>query len=173
VDLGLFLLHVVVGGYFAGHGAQKLFGAFGGHGLDGTADFMESLGLHPGRLHARAAGTAEFAGGLLLMLGLFVPLAGALIVATMVTAILTAHRGKGPWATDGGWELNLVYIVAVVALAGTGGGSWSLDYALGLSYAGTDTALAVLGAGLLGGWAALLWGRSAAHEGSSAHPSSA
>ncbi len=118
MDFGLFLLHAVVGLFFVGHGAQKLFGAFGGHGLEGTAGFFDSLGLRPGRLHARAAGVNELVGGALLALGLFVPFAATLIVATMVAAVITVHASKGPWNSDGGWELNATYAVAAVALAG-------------------------------------------------------
>ena len=74
MDLGLLALHVFVGVLFMGHGAQKLFGLFGGHGIDSTAGFIESLGLQPGRVHATLGGSAEFFGGLLLALGLLVPL---------------------------------------------------------------------------------------------------
>lgn len=165
MDLGPFMLHVVVGLFFVGHGAQKLFGSFGGHGLEGTAGFFESLGLKPGRLHATAAGFNEFVGGALLALGLFTPFAAALIVATMVAAIATAHRGKGPWATEGGWELNVTYAVAAVALAGAGAGDWSLDAAFDLDLVGTGWALGALGAGLLGGLGAVAQGRLAARRG--------
>ncbi len=159
MDLGLFLLHAVVGLFFVGHGAQKLFGVFGGHGLEGTAGFFDSLGLRPGRVHATAAGLSELVGGALLALGLFTPFAAALIVATMVAAVITAHLGKGPWNTDGGWELNATYAVAAVALAGAGAGGWSLDAAFDLDLAGTGWALAALGAGLLGGLGAVTQGR--------------
>ncbi len=161
MDLGLFLLHAVVGLFLVGHGAQKLFGAFGGHGLEGTAGLFESLGLKPGRLHAGAAGFAELAGGTLLVLGLFVPFAAALIVATMVAATLTAHRGQGPWVTNNGWELPVSYAVVAIALAGAGAGEWSLDAAFGLDLAGTGWALGALGAGVVGGLGALLSGRAA------------
>jgi len=161
MDLGLFLLHFVVGLFFVGHGAQKLFGSFGGHGLEGTGGFFESLGLRPGRLHAAAAGFNEFAGGALLALGLFTPFAAALIVATMVAAVATAHRGKGPWATEGGWELNATYAVAAVALAGAGPGQWSLDHVLGLNLDGAGWAVGALVAGILGGLGAVAQGRMA------------
>lgn len=173
MDLGLFVLHAAVGLFFVGHGAQKLFGAFGGHGLAGTAGFFESLGLRPGRAHATAAGVAEFGGGLLLVLGLLVPLAAALIVATMLAAVLTAHAGKGPWATDGGWELNVTYAVAAVALAGAGAGAWSLDSALGLDLTGAGWALGALAAGLAGGAGAVVSGRLASRSHSDASPSAA
>jgi len=162
MDLGLFLLHAVVGLFFVGHGAQKLFGAFGGHGLEGTGGFFDSIGLKPGRVHATAAGLSEFVGGALLALGLFTPFAAALIVATMVAAMATVHRGKGPWNTDGGWELNATYAVVAVALAGVGAGAWSLDAALDLDLAGTGWALGALGVGLLGGLGAVAQGRLAA-----------
>ena len=71
-------------------------------------------------------------GGALLALGLFTPFGAALIVATMVAAVATAHRGKGPWNADGGWELNVTYAVVAVALAGAGAGAWSLDAAFDL-----------------------------------------
>src|SRR4051794_3109183 len=108
MDLALLVLRLVVGALFVGHGAQKLFGVFGGHGLAGTAGFFEQLGLKPGAVHARAAGLAELLGGVLLMLGLLTPLAAAAIIAVMVTAVVTVHAPKGVWATEGGYEHNLV-----------------------------------------------------------------
>jgi putative oxidoreductase len=168
MDIGLLALHVIPGLLFAGHGAQKLFGVFGGHGIDGTGGFFESLGLKPGRVHAAAAGLAEFGGGLLLLLGLLVPLAAAVLIATMLTASLTAHRGKGVWNQNGGWELPLVFATVAFALAGVGAGDISLDNALGLDVAGTWWALGALGAGLLGGIGALASGRLAQHGGSPA-----
>ena len=144
MDPALLLLHVVVGLLFVGHGAQKLFGAFGGHGLDGTGAFFESLGLRPGRLHALAAGASELAAGVLLTLGLLVPLAALLLVATMTTAIVTVHASKGPWATDGGYEYNLVLILVALVFAGAGAGAYSLDALLGLDLAGTAWALGAL-----------------------------
>jgi putative oxidoreductase len=167
MDLGLLALHVFVGLLFMGHGAQKLFGLFGGHGVGKTAGFMESVGLRPGRIHAILGGSAEFFGGLLLALGLLVPVAAAVLIATMVTAALTAHRGKGIWATNSGIELPLVYGLIAFALAGVGAGEVSLDAALGLDLAGTGWALAALGAGVVGGLGAIGSGRLA-HHGSGA-----
>ncbi len=171
MDFGLFLLHAVVGLFFIGHGSQKLFGAFGGHGLAGTAGFFESLGLRPGRVHATGAGLAELVGGILLAFGLFVPLGAALVVATMVAAITSAHAGKGPWVTDGGWELNVTYAVAAIALAGAGAGGWSLDSAFDLDVSGTEWAVGALVAGLLGGAGAVLSGRLASRGGDETAPS--
>lgn len=160
MDLGLFLLHAVVGVFFIGHGAQKLFGAFGGHGIEGTGGFMESLGLKPGKLHATAAGIGEFGGGILLTLGLLVPLGAAMIVATMVAAIVTVHLGKGPFNENGGWELNVMFAVVAIALAGVGAGAWSLDAAFGLNLAGAGWAIGAAAAGLAGGIGAVLSGRA-------------
>ena len=156
-----------------GHGAQKLFGVLGGHGIQGTGGFMETLGLRPGRIHATLAGSAEFFGGLLLALGLFVPFAAAVLIATMVTASLTAHRGKGIWAQDGGLELPLVYATIAFGLAAVGAGDWSLDSALGLDLAGAGWALGALGAGLLAGVGAVASGRLGHESGSPAHPQGA
>jgi putative oxidoreductase len=162
MDTGLLVLHLLVGLLFVGHGAQKLFGVFGGHGVAGTGGFMESLGLRPGRFHAIGSGAAELTGGILIALGLLVPLGAALIVAVMVAASLTAHRGKPIWVTAGGAELPLVYMAAVFALAAVGAGDISLDSALDLDVAGTEWALGALGVGLIGGIAAVLSGHLAA-----------
>ena len=164
MELGLFALHVIAGVLIAGHGAQKLFGAFGGHGLEGTAGFFESLGLRPGKLHAAAGGGAELGGGALLALGLLTPLGAALVIAVMVTAIATVHAAKGVWNTEGGYEYNVVLIAAAVALAGAGAGQWSLDGALGLDVAGAGWAVASLVAGVVGGLMAVAAGRLASRS---------
>ena len=88
MDLALLVLRLVVGLLFVGHGAQKLFGVFGGGGLEGTAGMFDSIGLRPGWLHARAAGTAEFLGGALIALGLFTPFAAAALIAVMTVAVI-------------------------------------------------------------------------------------
>jgi putative oxidoreductase len=136
MELGLFIIHVTVGLLLAGHGAQKLFGWFQGHGLQGTGGFMETLGMRPGRQMAFAAGASEFFGGVLLALGFVTPLAAAVIGATMLVAARTAHAGKGPWATNGGWELPLTYAIVAVGLAFNGAGQWSIDNAIGWNVAG-------------------------------------
>jgi putative oxidoreductase len=160
MELGFALIHVVLGALLAGHGAQKLFGAFGVPGLDGFSGFLGSLGLRPARPLAVAAGASELVGGLLLALGLATPLAALLIVAVMVVAARTAHAGKGVWAGDGGWELNLVYGVVAVGLAATGPGPWSLDAVIGWDVAGVVPAAGALVAGVLGGLSVLVLGRA-------------
>jgi putative oxidoreductase len=162
MDLALIVLRVVVGLLFMGHGAQKLFGAFGGGGMKGTSDMFDAIGLRPGRLHAPAGGGAEFFGGALLALGLLTPIGAALVIAVMVAATVTVHFAKGIWATNGGYEYNLVMIAAAFALAGAGPGSWSLDNALGIDWSSTGWGLAALGAGVLGGLVAVASGRLAA-----------
>jgi putative oxidoreductase len=128
MKLGRLLLRLIVGGYFVGHGTQKLFGWFGGHGLEGTGQFFEgSLGLRPGKHHALAAGLSEAGGGALVVLGAATPLASAVLIATMLTAIHRVHLKNGPWVSDGGYEYNLVLIAAALALAETGPGSPSID----------------------------------------------
>jgi putative oxidoreductase len=92
-DLALLLLRVVTGGLLMGHGAQKLFGSFGGYGLAGTAEWLESLGLRPGELWAGAAGSGELVGGLLTILGLGGPLGMILTSASMKMATFKAHSG--------------------------------------------------------------------------------
>src|SRR3954453_5130621 len=101
--IGHVLMRTLIGGLFVGHGTQKLFGAFGGHGLEGTGQFFESIGIRPGRRNAQAAGWSELLGGALLALGLFSPLAGLLIISVMTTAIVTVHAKNGPWVTDSGF----------------------------------------------------------------------
>jgi putative oxidoreductase len=114
---GYLALRTIVGSAFIGHGTQKLFGWFGGGGLDVTGKAFEALGLRPGRRHALAAGLAETGGGALLVLGVANPLASAVLTATMLTAIRRVHFKNGPWVTNGGYEYNLVLIAAVLALA--------------------------------------------------------
>jgi putative oxidoreductase len=161
VELALLVLRLVVGLTFAAHGAQKLFGAFGGHGIAGTAGFFEQVGLRPGRVHAWVGGAAEFLGGLLLALGLLTPFAAAVLIGVMTAAVLTVHLPNGFFNGQNGYEFNLVLVAAAFALAGIGAGGWSLDAALDLDLAGAGWALAALVVGLLGGLGAVLTGRLA------------
>jgi putative oxidoreductase len=170
MDLALLVLRLVVGVLFAGHGAQKLFGAFGGGGLDATASMFDNIGLRPGWLHARAAGTAEFAGGALLALGLFTPFAAATLIAVMTAAVITVHAPNGIWNTNQGYEFNLVLAAAVFALSGIGAGSWSLDNAFGFDLHGAAWAIGALVVGVVGGVGAVLSGRT--YEGHEPHTAS-
>ena len=173
MDEALLILRIVAGLLFAGHGAQKLFGWFGGHGLEGTAGFFEGIGLKPGRLHATAAGFNEFAGGLLLAFGLFTPFAAALIIATMTAAVITVHAKNGPWVTDNGYELNVLYGLIAFAVAGIGAGELSLDNAFGLDLNGIGWGIGALVAGLVGGAGAVAAGRAADKHADDGHPSAA
>ncbi len=160
MNLGLLILRLVVGLLFVGHGAQKLFGIWGGHGLAGTAGFFENIGLKPGRLHATAAGVMEFGGGALLALGLFTPVASMLLIAVMVAAVISVHFSKGLWVTNGGYEYNLVLAAVAFALAGTGPGNWSIDHALSFNDHGVLWAVGALVLGVIGGVAAVVQGRT-------------
>ncbi|WP_432486923.1 DoxX family protein [Kineococcus sp. SYSU DK018] len=127
-DLARLALRVGVGGTLAAHGAQKLFGAFGGGGLEGTQGAMHAMGFRPARRSALVAGLAETGGGALLALGLATPAAGATAAATMAAAA-TVHAPNGFWATSGGLEYPAVLALASTALAVAGPGRYSLDHA--------------------------------------------
>ena len=127
--LGLDTLPVRLGAgvIFAAHGAQKLFGWFGGYGLEGTAGWMESIGLAPGTLMAAAAGGAEFFGGLLLIAGLLVRPTAFILAITMLVAIITVHVQNGLFMSNNGYEFALALLVISVGLAVRGAGSMSID----------------------------------------------
>jgi putative oxidoreductase len=127
MSIGLLIIRLVIGLSFMAHGAQKLFGWFGGYGLKGTGGWMESLGLKPGVMMALMAGLAELIGGLLFTLGLLTPLAAIMIAATMVMAIVKVHAPNGYWATQNGYENNLTLIAVVIGLALIGPGKYALD----------------------------------------------
>lgn len=148
--LGRLVVRSTIGALLVGHGLQKLTGSFGGHGIEGTGQFLESVGLRPGRRQAVMAGTAETAGGAMLILGFQTPLAIAAISGVMFTAIRTVHLKNGPWAANGGYEYNAVILAAVAALAETGPGPISVDALRGRERRGTRWAIAALGAGAIG-----------------------
>lgn len=131
-------LRVPAGVIFVGHGAQKLFGAFGGYGLEGTGQYMASIGLEPGYLMALLAGSAEFFGGLALLLGLLVRPASLVLAVTMVVAIVTAHLANGLFLSNGGYEFALALLAISVGLLFHGAGRWSVDAVLGRSLAATS-----------------------------------
>jgi putative oxidoreductase len=153
MDIGRLIVRGAVGPLFVGHGTQKLFGWFDGHGPEGTGGFFESLGLRPGKRHATAAGWAETLGGALLTLGALTPLAQATITGTMVTAIRKVHAQNGPWVTQNGFEYNLTLIALTAALTETGPGRPSVDSALfGDGLKGKGWAVAALAAGIAGSY---------------------
>jgi Predicted membrane protein len=124
------VLRVPLGIIFMAHGAQKLFGWFGGYGLEGTGQWMASIGLQPGYLMALAAGSGEFFGGLLLLLGLLTRPAALVLAFTMVVAIFAVHIGNGLFMSNNGYEFGLALLAGAVALVFSGGGRWSLDAAV-------------------------------------------
>jgi putative oxidoreductase len=124
---GPLALRVPVGIIFIAHGAQKLFGAFGGYGLEGTGQFMASIGLTPGYLMALLAGSAEFFGGLALLFGLLVRPAAAALAFAMLVAIFTVHIDKGLFMANNGYEFGLALLAASVSLLISGAGRASVD----------------------------------------------
>jgi putative oxidoreductase len=126
------IVRLAQGSLMAGHGAQKLFGSFGGPGLEGTSGFMEMLGMRPGRPWAYLAGISEFGGGVLTALGLLNPLGPLGVKASMSMATRKAHWGKPIWVTEGGAELPLLNIAVSTALMIREPDRYSLDHILGI-----------------------------------------
>ena len=120
-------LRIPIGIIFVAHGAQKLFGSFGGYGLEGTGQWMDSIGLAPGALMALLAGGAEYFGGLALLFGLLVRPAAAALAFAMVVAILAVHIDKGLFMSNNGYEFGLALLAASVALLISGAGRLSVD----------------------------------------------
>jgi len=162
LDLALLLVRLIGIG-FAAHGAQKLFGWFGGHGLAGTGGFFEQIGFRPGHIFAAAAGFSEIAGGLLVALGLLGPIGPMFMIAVMTTAALSVHAPNGFFAQNNGYELPLVYGGLALVLAFAGFGVYSLDAALGLSSLWTPAiSWIAVGLGILGGLGNVAMRRKAA-----------
>src|SRR6266571_7683102 len=130
--LALLILRVVVGLTLAGHGAQKVFGWFGGSGIGGWTNVVKMLRIRPARPWAWMSALAELVGGLLVALGFLSPIGSLAIIGSMLVAIALVHWSKGFWVTKGSYEFNLLIVAAVVALALTGPGQYSLDQALRL-----------------------------------------
>ena len=124
---GITILRIIAGITFAAHGAQKLFGWFGGYGLAGVAQWMESIGLAPGYLMALMAGSAEFFGGVALIIGLLVRPAAAVLAVTMLVAIFTVHLANGFFMSNNGYEFALALLAISVALVFEGAGKLSVD----------------------------------------------
>ena len=156
MEIGLLLIRLVIGGIIAAHGAQKLFGWFGGYGIAGTGGWLESMGFRPGRIQAVVSGLSEFGGGLLLALGFLTPLGAAAIAGVMLVAIVSVHLSKGFFNGDGGYEFNLVLALGALGLAFTGPGEISLDNALTLDLDGPAFGVAAILAALLIGGSVLV-----------------
>ncbi|MGH6960562.1 MAG: DoxX family protein [Dongiaceae bacterium] len=151
MDIGILLLRLAIGLTLAAHGTQKLFGWFGGGGLDKTGEGLARLGFHPGRRHALAAGLVEVSAGVLLAAGLLTPIAAMLVGSLMLVAAISVHVKQGFFITSGGYEYNLVLGIAGLSLAFTGAGALSADALLGFDLSGVlwgigASLLAVLGA---------------------------
>jgi len=156
VAIGLLIARAMLGLSLSAHGAQKLFGWFGGYGLAGTGGFFEGLGFKPGTLFAFAAGAGEFVGGLLTLLGWLNPIGPALIIAVMVVAIFSVHLSKGYWQANGGYELNTMNIAAALALAFAGPGPISLDAVAPIpALSSPEVAWIIIGLAVVGAWLAL------------------
>jgi putative oxidoreductase len=155
---GLLILRVVVGLTLAGHGAQKVFGWFGGSGMAGWIGVVEKLRIRPAQPWAWIAALAELVGGLLFALGFLSPLGSFAIAGSMLVAMAAVHWPKGFWNTKGGIEFNLAIVAAVIAVALTGPGTYSLDQALRIHFP-EPTGVVVLTIATLAGVAATLASR--------------
>ena len=144
-DAASLVLRTALGGLMAGHGAQKAFGAFDGPGPEGTAGFMEMLGLKPGKPWAQLAIASELGGGALTALGLLNPLGPLGVIGSMAMATATAHRGKPIWVTSGGAELPVVDMTIALALILSGPDKYSLDRLLGIKLPGWITPVGLVG----------------------------
>jgi putative oxidoreductase len=164
MSYGILLLRVVLGSIMMAHGAQKLFGWFGGGGPRGTAGSFTQLRFRAPLMMALAAGVAEFGGGLLIATGLMTPLAALAIAVVMLNAIGTVHWRNGFWNTAGGYEFNLLVYAAAVAIAATGAARFSLDNLLGWAdnISGLWWGVGVSGVGALVAAATLTVGRRSA-----------
>lgn len=151
MNIGLLLLRLAVGLTLAAHGSQKLFGWFGGGGIEGTAGPLEQLGFVPGRRSALLAGLAETGGGVLLALGVATPLAAAILLGVMLVAMISVHLKQGFFVMQGGYEYTLVLGLAALSLAFTGPGSLSVDSLIGFDFAGAGWGFAALAVGLAAG----------------------
>ncbi|MGH7712011.1 MAG: DoxX family protein, partial [Gemmatimonadaceae bacterium] len=133
LSIGLLIGRVVVGLVMAAHGAQKLFGWFGGYGLEKTGEFFAMLGFRPGRTFATAASLSEIGSGLLIALGFLGPIGPALMISVMIVAAMTVHWEHGLFAANNGIEVPLLYATAAIGLALAGFGQYSLDAWLGIA----------------------------------------
>ena len=167
-NLGVLVARIVFGLTMSAHGAQKLFGWFGGYGIAGTGQFFESVGFRPGRVMATVAGLSEVTSGLLIALGLLGPIGPAVMLAVMIVAS-SLHWKNGWFAATNGIELPLLYGASAIALAFAGYGGYSLDAVFGLTDLWTPgLALAALAIGVFGGIANLVVRSASTHAAVSA-----
>lgn len=124
---GLTVLRIIVGIIFIAHGSQKLFGAFGGYGLEGTGQWMESIGLTPGYLMALLSGSAEFFGGVAVLIGLLARPAALVLIGLLLVAIFSVHIGNGLFMSNNGYEFALALLGGSIALLVEGAGRLSVD----------------------------------------------
>ncbi|GAC1652270.1 MAG: hypothetical protein NVS9B12_01480 [Vulcanimicrobiaceae bacterium] len=131
-DAALLLARVAVGASIAAHGAQKMFGLFGGPGLGDAGKFMHSLGFRPGEKYAKLSAGTEIAAGALIATGTLGPTGPAMLASVMLVAAETVHRKNGYFQSKNGFELKAVYVALALLLATEGNGAYALDHALGL-----------------------------------------
>ena len=152
LDLGLLVARLVIGLLMAAHGTQKLFGWFGGYGLNTTGEFFVQLGFQRGRAFATLASVAEVASGLLVAFGFLGPVGPAVMISVMLVAAISVHLKNGLFATNNGIEVPLLYATGAFGLALTGFGDFALDALLGIRAAWTPgITWAVLIVGIVGG----------------------
>jgi putative oxidoreductase len=152
VDLGVLIARILLGTLMAAHGSQKLFGWFGGYGLNTTGEFFGQLGFRPGRLFATAASVSEVASGILIAFGFLGPMGPAMMIGVMIVAAVTVHWRNGLFAAKNGIELPLLYATGGVGLALSGPGRYSVDALLGLTTFWTPMiAFTAIALGVLGG----------------------
>jgi putative oxidoreductase len=164
MNTGLLLARLVLGSLMAAHGAQKLFGWFGGHGLAAVSGMFEALGFRPARVFAALASVAEVVSGVLVAAGLFGPVGPALMLAVMIVAAMSVHWPNGLFAMSNGIEVPLLYGAGAAGLALTGPGRYSLDALLGLAGVWTpELNMLVLGIAVLSGIANLALRQQPAH----------
>lgn len=151
MNFGFLIARLVLGLLMAGHGAQKLFGWFGGYGLEAVTGYFEKLGFRPGRPFAIAAALSEIVSGLLVALGFLGPIGPAIMLSVMIVAAVSVHWGHGVFAGTNGIEVPLLYAAGAAALGLTGPGRYSLDALLGLSSSWTPLVTwTVLAVGVVG-----------------------
>lgn len=144
MSIGLLLIRLTIGATLAAHGAQKLFGVFGGHGIDGTAGFVQSLGFRNPKPWVYLLGASELAGGAFVAAGFLTPFGAAAIVGAMAAASIIVHGSNGFFASENGYEFPLALGATAAGIAFTGPGRWSLDHALDWHLNGTGWGLFAL-----------------------------